>query len=170
MAKFTLHYVTNRAHEGKRTSPDRYGKKFSDSGDSPGDVMVVLFTWPSDGSMLPCVAYRSDCAEAGPSGATLGRALLRLRDYLVRLQPEDHCEHNLDLLCHSMGNYVLQHAVARAADHVGVRRIPCIFDHVFLCSADVDHDVLEPNQPLGRLPELCNYVNVYYNRGDAALA
>lgn len=144
-------------------------RQSSPGGATPGDVMVVLFTWPSDGSMLPFVAYRSDRAEAGPSGAALGRSLLRLRDYLVRLPVADHCERNLNLVCHSMGNYVLQHAVARAAENVGGRRIPCIFDHVFLCSADVDDDVLEPGKALARLPEMCNQISVYYNRGDAAL-
>jgi len=32
MARYTLHYITNRGHEGKKTSPDCYGSKFSDSG------------------------------------------------------------------------------------------------------------------------------------------
>jgi hypothetical protein len=297
MAKYALHYVTNRGHEGKKRSPDRYGAKFSDSGsenlrfgkltldadkievdarlasktstgtgdgaelngyftqraedghikitpyreklepgsheerqpdallgsakmfedirkamlkrrdvvimvhgynvswesavgtalalqamlnrpsvghtqeaeDPPGDVMVVLFTWPSDGSTLPFVAYRSDRSEAGPSGAALGRSLLRLRDYLMRLDPADHCGRRLNILCHSMGNFVLEAAVARAANHVGGQRIPCIFDHVFLCSADVDDDVLEPGEPMGRIHEMANFVNVYYNRGDTAL-
>jgi esterase/lipase superfamily enzyme len=33
----------------------------------------------------------------------------------------------------------------------------------------VDADVLEPAQAMGRLHELAEYVNVYHNRGDAAL-
>ena len=144
-------------------------RQSSPGGTAPGDVMVLLFTWPSDGSMLPFVSYKSDRAEAGPSGAALGRSLLRLRDYLLRLPVAKHCDRNLNLVCHSMGNFVLQHAVARAAENVGGPRIPCIFDQIFLCSADVDDDVLEPGEALARLPEMCNQISVYYNRGDAAL-
>ena len=149
---------------------NRTGIGYTANGEeAPGDVMVVLFTWPSDGSNLPFVAYRSDRAEAAPSGAALGRSLLRLRDFLMQLDPKEHCGRNLNLLCHSMGTYVLSHAVARIADHVGGGRIPRLFDHVFLCAADVDDDALEPGQPLGRLHELCNTIGVYANRGDAAL-
>lgn len=149
---------------------NRPGIGYTPEGQTPcGDVLVVLFTWPSDGSNLPFVAYRSDRSEAAPSGAALGRSLLRLRDYLMQLDPDDHCGRNLNLLCHSMGNYVLEHAVTRIGDHVGGGRIPRVLDHAFLCAADVDDDSLEPDRPLGRLHELCNRVGVYANRGDAAL-
>ena len=83
------------------------------------DVVVVLFTWPSDGLMLPWVSYKSDRAEARGSGASFGRALLKTRDYLMALHDrardsnEELCDQHIHLLCHSMGNYLLQEVIDR---------------------------------------------------------
>ena len=70
-----------------------------------------------------------------------------------------------------MGNYVLQHALQRIIEETPPKRkrLPRIFDNVFLCSPDVDDNVLETDQPLSRLPEICRNVSLYYNRGDLAL-
>jgi len=145
------------------------------------DVLVILYTWPSDGSALPFVAYRSDRTEAIGSGFALGRGILKLRDFLadatrttvkrgeeVKIRKE-LCNQNLNLLCHSMGNYVLQNAIQRLIERSEGNRLPRIFDHVFMCSPDVDDDVLESGKPLGKLHEICRNVNVYFNRGDLAL-
>ena len=145
------------------------------------DVLVVLFTWPSDGSALPFAAYRSDRTEAIGSGFALGRGFLKLRDFLAEVtrpptkeeekdgKKWDPCLQNINVLCHSMGNYVLQHALQRIIEKSTTSRLSRIFDNVFLCSPDVDDNVLEMGQPLGRLVEICRNVSVYYNRGDLAL-
>jgi esterase/lipase superfamily enzyme len=141
------------------------------------NVAVILFSWPSDGSMLPYLAYKSDRADARASGPAVGRAFLKLRDFLFSLRdangkpvdPDALCNQELHLLCHSMGNYVLQNALARLADHTPGSRMPRLFQNVFLCAPDVDDNALEPEQPLGRLHELARLVSVYYNECDAAL-
>lgn len=132
-------------------------------------TLVMLFSWPSDGSMMPFVAYKSDRAEAAASGKAVGRGLLKLRDYLRGLNPQDRCDQSMHLLCHSMGNYVLQNALARLIEFAEGRALSRLFDQVLLCSPDVDEDALEPGQPLGRLHELCRSISVYYNRGDTAM-
>jgi len=150
-------------------------------GEGKGDVLVILYTWPSDGSALPFVAYRSDRTEAIGSGFALGRGILKLRDFLAdatrtTVKPGEEgkirkelCNQNLNLLCHSMGNYVLQNAIQRMIERSEGNRLAKIFDHVFMCSPDVDDDVLESGKPLGKLHEICRNVNVYFNRGDLAL-
>lgn len=45
-------------------------------------VRVVLFTWPSDGRAIPWASYKSDRADAAGTSGALGRALLKVRDYL----------------------------------------------------------------------------------------
>lgn len=146
-----------------------------------GEVLVILFTWPSDGSALPFVAYKSDRTEAIGSGFALGRGLLKFRDFLADVtrgvqltedastEAADPCNQNINLLCHSMGNYVLQNAIHRMIERSESGRLPRIFDHVFMCAPDVDDDVLEAGNQLGRLHEVCRNVNVYFNRGDLAL-
>jgi len=135
---------------------------------SATEVQVVLFTWPSDGQAMPYVSYKSDRSEAHGSGGAFGRAMLKLRDHLHSLRSAD-CGQNLHLLCHSMGNYVLQSAVARLTDNTTGRTLPRIFDQVFMCAPDVDEDVLQSGGALDNLHELCNSVSVYHNRGDLAM-
>ncbi len=55
-------------------------------GDKSQNVVVILFTWPSDGLALPWVSYKSDRSEAPGFGAAVGRALLKTRDFLVELR------------------------------------------------------------------------------------
>lgn len=136
-------------------------------------VQVVLFSWPSDGLALPFVSYKSDRTEAAASGNAFARGLLKVRDFLADMQdpagePLDACRQEIHLLCHSMGNYVLQHALARMADF-SPGTMPRIMEHVFLCAADVDDDVLEPGKPLERVHEIAREVTVYHNRADKAL-
>lgn len=134
-------------------------------------VQVVLFTWPSDGMALPFVSYKSDRSEAAGSGNAVGRGILKVRDFLASLRrsQEKLCQQNLHILCHSMGNYLLQNAVERCDAFTPGNALPRIFEHVFLCAADVDDTVLEAGHPLGRVHELARSITVYHNRGDVAL-
>lgn len=146
-----------------------------DAGRPVQQVLVVLFTWPSDGKALPYVSYKSDRSEARASGAAVGRALLKLRDFLIKVRTLDArgrdvaCGQELHLLCHSMGNFVLQSALERMDEHTPGTSFPRLFEHIFMCAPDVDDNALEPGQALGALHELAMHVTVYYNRGDVAM-
>lgn len=140
-------------------------------------VIVVLFSWPSDGSMMPFAAYRSDRCDARDSGRAVGRAFLKLRQFLATLRVEAKndreklCEHDLHLLCHSMGNYVLQKSLeSKLIGYSGGSALPRMFKHIFLCAPDVNDDALEGNNGLSRLHELASNVTIYYNQEDRALA
>lgn len=138
-------------------------------------VRVVLFTWPSDGMLMPFVSYKSDRTEAQGSGRAFARGFLKLRDFLITLRSGRKgsevklCDQDIHLLCHSMGNYVLQNALPRIADHTPRKSMPRLFEHIFLCAADIDETVFEPGQPMEKLPQLARHVNVYYNRGGLAM-
>jgi esterase/lipase superfamily enzyme len=142
----------------------------------PGQkVLVVLFTWPSDGMALPWASYKSDRTEAAGSGAAVGRAFLKTRDFLIDLRDragkggQKLCNQDIHLLCHSMGNFLLQNALARLWDFTPGSALPRLFEHVFLCAADVDDTVLETGQPLGLIDQIARNVTVYHNREDKAL-
>lgn len=141
-------------------------------GDPAQQTMVVLFTWPSDGLALPFVSYKSDRTEAKASGYAFARGLLKLRDHLATLADRvggRACAQDLHLLCHSMGNYVLQNALERVRAFTAGSALPRLFEHVMLCAPDVDADVLAPGKPMGDLHELARTVTVYHNAGDVAL-
>ena len=137
-------------------------------------VQVVLFSWPSDGMAMPYASYKSDRTEAKGSGYAFARGILKLRDFLAAMRDEGGnrlapCRQNIHLLCHSMGNYVLQNTVARIFDFTPGSTMPRIFEHVFMCAPDVDDNVFEPSAPLGMIHELARSITVYHNRGDKAM-
>lgn len=138
-------------------------------------VRVVLFTWPSDGKTIPFWSYFSDRSDADGSGRAVGRAFLKLRDWLIEARRADRragrepCRGGIHLLCHSMGNYVLQKALHRTREFSVDGKPPRIFDQIFLCAPDVADNVFEPDGPLRRLPEMAEGVTVYHNRGDLAM-
>lgn len=143
--------------------------------DTKQHLKVVLFSWPSDGMALPWVSYKSDRSEAEGSGAAVGRGFLKLRDFLADLRDRAKkggktlCGQDIHLLCHSMGNYMLQSALARVSDFTPGTSLPRIFEHVFLCAADVDDNVLEAGQPLEKVDQIARNVSIYHNRGDTAM-
>lgn len=129
---------------------------------------VVLFTWPSNGSMLPFMAYKSDRSEARISGEAFARGLEKLVALLkeLRRDPEQVCKARIHLMCHSMGNYVLRNGLQAVRRSGG---LPRVFDQIFMFAADEDYDGFEHDHKLALLPELGHAVHVYYNTQDRAL-
>ncbi|MCY3703940.1 MAG: alpha/beta hydrolase [Gammaproteobacteria bacterium] len=153
-------------NEGLRQAA-RLGKELA-TVNSGGGVRIALFSWPSDGSLLPWKAYASDRRDAAASGPALARAILKLTDYLQGIARQHACHQRVHLMAHSMGNYVLRHALQAIITHTG-GRVPRVFDQVFLMAADEDDDAFEEAQKLRALPRIARRVNVYFNRQDVPL-
>lgn len=79
------------------------------------------------------------------------------------------CGQKVHLLAHSMGNFVLQNALARLWEFSPGAALPRLFDRVFLCAADVDDDVLEQGHALEFVHQVANVVAIYHNPNDNAL-
>jgi esterase/lipase superfamily enzyme len=149
-------------------SAARVGKNFAHLNEGRG-VNMVLFSWPSDGSMLPWVAYSSDRRDASASAPAFARGLLKLHDFMRELTTSAACHQSVHLIAHSMGNYVLRHALQEVQRQSPVG-IPRMFDQIFLMAPDEDDDAFEHEHKLKLLPRLGRRVNVYFNRGDTAMA
>ena len=162
-----IHGYNVRFKEGL-TSAARVKRNFSRDEGGPG-VNMVLFSWPSDGSMKPFLAYANDRQDAAASGPAFARGLLKLADFLRGSTPEEACDHNVHLVAHSMGNYVLRHTVQEyVAQSPG--RPARLFDQIFMMAADEDDDAFEHDHKLKPLPRLTKRVNVYFNNNDRAMA
>jgi hypothetical protein len=74
------------------------------------------------------------------------------------------------LLCHSMGNFLLQESLARIAEFTPGSALPRIYEHIFLCAPDVDDTALEAGHPLQKVDSIARNVTLYHNRGDAAMS
>jgi esterase/lipase superfamily enzyme len=143
---------------------------------------IAIFSWPSNGRLVPWFSYKSDRTDARASGPALGRAMLKAADFIrdtLRAHKEAKkegaadaveppCGGNIHLLAHSMGNYVLRHALQEIARLTGgsPRRV---FGHVFMMAADEDDDCFEHDHKMKLLSNVAQSIHVYFNRGDRAL-
>jgi esterase/lipase superfamily enzyme len=131
-------------------------------------MTFFLFTWPSDGSMLPFKAYASDRDDARASGVALGRGLQKLASFLRGTRPQDFCGQNVHLFAHSMGNYALRWALQAIKSSAG-RSIRRLLEQIVLFAADEDDDAFELDHKFLSLPDMARRVTVYHNPGDKAL-
>ncbi len=136
------------------------------------ETIVFLFSWPSNGSVLD---YFDDRDDALNSGKAIGRGFLRLRDFFSYLKSEvsagneDYCNSDINLLCHSLGNYVLQNAMNIIIENNSGRKLPKLFKHIFMCAPDVEDTIFEQDEGLERLVEITNYISLYFNEGDIGM-
>lgn len=131
-------------------------------------MIGFVFSWPSNGSMIPMLDYYSDRHDAEASGHAIARAFKMLTQFLKELKDSSYCQQSIHLVAHSMGNWALGNAMDDIIDLYNGKP-PRLFDQVFLMAADADNDALEEDRRLGRLHEICNGINVYFSRDDRAL-
>jgi esterase/lipase superfamily enzyme len=105
---------------------------------------------------------RSQLEAAGTRPSEIDRAV-------AQLEATEVCGRKIHLLAHSMGNFVLQHALNRLWEFSPGSTLPRLFDRVFLCAADVDDDALEPGKPMEQVHQVANQVAIYHNPNDNAL-
>lgn len=128
---------------------------------------LVYFSWPSVGRIT---AYRDDQEDAIATGLVLGRLFRTITDYLrhtIAGQTSQRCNHRIHLMCHSMGNQVLEHMVASLlqAPHPPSP----IFSEIVLAHADIAWNALEPGKPLHELPAFGRRIHLYTHESDDAL-
>jgi esterase/lipase superfamily enzyme len=130
-------------------------------------INIIVFSWPSDGSMMPFLAYKRDRSDAVTSALAFSRGLIKLYEFLKKVRKNTQCKARLHLLCHSMGNYVLRNGIQEVRREKGY--IPRVFDEIFLMAADEDYDSFEHDHKFGPLHELGHAINIYFNLRDTAL-
>lgn len=162
-----IHGYNVTFYEGLRAAVD-VSRKLAPVNDEHG-VNVALFSWPSDGSMAPWIAYANDRTDAAASGPAVARGILKLADFLRGANHEEACRQRLHLVAHSMGNYVLRNALKTIISETSPR-VPRLFDQILLVAADEDDDAFEHDYKLRLLPKLGKRVHVYFNREDMAMS
>lgn len=133
---------------------------------SDRNLNVILYTWPSDGQNTP-TAYGNDRNDAVGSGLGFARGLWKAIDFLREDGTE--CGQRIHLLAHSMGNYVLRHALQEALKLAPRGQLPTLIDNVFLMDADEDADAFEHDHKLKPLNKLARAIHIYLNKNDKAL-
>jgi len=123
--------------------------------DTNAKVVPVLFTWPSRANVL---AYGYDRESAGLSRDALDEVLNRLsRDPAVA---------EIDILAHSMGNWLLMETLRQMA--IREKRLPAKISDVMLAAPDIDvdqfdNDIADLGSPRPRF-------TLFASKDDRALA
>ncbi|MEP7030964.1 MAG: alpha/beta fold hydrolase [Pseudolabrys sp.] len=156
------------------------------------DANVFVFSWPSRGTLLGIPAaftdYSHDRATAEASGPAVARTIRRLHDFVDKLSRERQCNEKIHLLCHSMGNYVLRHALQAlmqlpnpSQDPNSLMDAPTsggpnpsvlrkTFSQIVLAAPDEDADAFDDPRKLKFLPRTGEAVTVYHSSKDWVLS
>lgn len=122
--------------------------KLFDGPDSLG--LCILYDWPSRGSAL---GYEPDRSHARLCARDLTDVLSALFDWLVGKQretidnPAKACKAKVSLISHSMGNYVVQKAMAAAWTRKNQPLLVSLINQLVMVAADVDSDLFDLGAP-----------------------
>ena len=111
--------------------------------------LCILYDWPSLGSV---VGYEPDRARARECAGDLTDILSELFDWLIQKQqdaitsagdPQKCCKAKVSLIAHSMGNYLLQKAMAAAWTRKNQPLLVSLVNQLLMVAADVDNDLFD---------------------------
>jgi len=154
-------------------------------------VEVLVFTWPANGGGAGVLSYRNDKRDAMASIGGLSRVFTKLSEYLDEMNakrikdieleakrrfPDDDekwnrffattaekgCPFTVNLVLHSMGNYLFKHVLESSA--LRVNRLT--FDNVVMVAADVNN--LDHASWVDSIPAR-NRIYITINEDDVAL-
>jgi len=138
--------------------------------------LCISFDWPSFGNVL---GYYPDRAHARECAIDLTEVLSELYDWLAAKQqatvknPADACKAKVSLIAHSMGNYVLQKAMAAAWTRKNQPLLVTLINQLVMVAADVDNDLFETSSvdsgDGAALANLCYRITALYSGRDAVL-
>src|SRR5438034_10237198 len=112
--------------------------------------LCVSFDWPSYGNIL---GYYPDRAHARECAIDLTDVLSHLYDWLLEKQratiadPANACKAKVSVIAHSMGNYVLQKAMAAAWTRKNQPLLVSLINQLLMVAADVDSDLFDEGAP-----------------------
>ena len=145
-----VHGFNNKFTSSTAFYQQLYDRLFSGP-DSLG--LCILYDWPSWGNIL---GYEPDRARARQCAEDLTNILSELFDWLVKEQqaaiasggdPNRSCKAKVSLIAHSMGNYLLQKAMAAAWTRKNQPLLVSLINQLLMVAADVDNDLFDAGAP-----------------------
>lgn len=141
--------------------------------------LCILYDWPSLGTV---VGYEPDRAHARLCAQDLTNILSQLYDtLLVRQQaaikakgdPAKACKAKVSVIAHSMGNYLLQKAMAAAWTRKGQPLLMTLINQLVMVAADVDNNLFDAGAPDNddgaAMANLTYRITALYSGRDAVL-
>jgi len=142
-----VHGFNNKFTSATRFYQDLCDRLF-DGPDSLG--LCILYDWPSRGSIL---GYEPDRSHARLCAHDLTEVLSALFDWLVNRQratidnPAKACKAKVSLIAHSMGNSVVQKAMAAAWTRKNQPLLVSLLNQLLMVAGDVDSDLFDMGAP-----------------------
>jgi esterase/lipase superfamily enzyme len=148
--------------------------------------LCVSFDWPSYGNVL---GYYPDRAHARACAQDFTDILSQLYDWLVQKQDDarkaavavakgkepttEPCKAKVSVISHSMGNYVLQKAMAAAWTRKNQPLLVSLANQLLMVAADVDNDLFDvgasDNDDGAAIVNLTYRITALYSGRDAVL-
>ncbi|MEO5333147.1 MAG: alpha/beta hydrolase [Magnetococcus sp. YQC-5] len=136
--------------------------------DPEKQVEVIPIIWPCDNDIGIIKDYWDDQQAAKKSGISFSRLLARFMAWRsAKEQKEKPCYKRINIISHSMGNFVLMRTLQEWGEAQG--SIPQIFRNVFMMAADIPNEALEDGEPGEYIPDAARNVVVYYAGDDMAM-
>src|SRR5438046_9618676 len=141
------HGFNNKYTSATRSYQDLCRRLFAGP-DSLG--LCILYDWHSRGSML---GYEPDRSHARLCAHDLTDVLSALFDWLVDKQqqtidnPAKACQATGSLIAHSMGNYVVQKAMAAAWTRKNQPLLVTLLNQLVMVAPDVDNNLFDSGAP-----------------------
>jgi esterase/lipase superfamily enzyme len=155
--------------------------------DGPNSLgLCVLYDWPSWGNVL---GYYPDRAHARQCAEDLTGILSDLYDWLLQKQQDavdavqarlkgqtpkaEPCKAKVSVIAHSMGNYVLQKAMASAWTRKNQPLLASLINQLVMAAADVDNNLFDAGAPDNddgaAIANLTYRITALYSGRDAVL-
>lgn len=151
-------------------------KELYSGSDSMG--ILVLFNWPSDDSVTN---YLSDREDARRSAEPLARIFIRLHEQVAKMQQlaarndnqREICRAKVSVIGHSLGAFVLQHALAIATKRLNNPQLITLVHQLVLVAADIDNDIFQLDMPSNSdgllMRNVCYRITALYTGLDTVL-
>lgn len=165
-------------NNGWSAAATRYAQIKQDLYDKSDLGCLILYTWPSAGSVA---GYLPDREEARASAAAFAAELVDLHAQILKTQtlaartqdPTQNCRAKISIIAHSMGNYVTQTALAVAAKQLNSPQLVTLVTQLAMVAADVDNDLFQKDKPLdgdgSLMANLCYRIGALYTGLDQVL-
>lgn len=147
------------------------------SGQNPLGVLLLV-SWPSNGRVTD---YLPDREDARDGAATLAELFVKLHDHVRAMQllaaktnnPANLCRAKISVIAHSMGNFVMQKALAVTSKRLNNPGLITLIHQMVMVAADVDNDLFQRDKPAdsdGQLmANLCYRITAAYSGLDSVL-
>jgi esterase/lipase superfamily enzyme len=145
------------------TGPDGFG-------------ICISFDWPSLGSLLGYLPDREHAKNCAMDLATVFSELydwLLLKQQMTSIDTATACKAKISVISHSMGNYVIQKALATVWTRKNQPLLVSLINQLVMIAADVDNDLFETDSSDGSdgdaMANLTYRITSLYSGRDAVL-